>query len=102
MVNLLKRVIFDLYPLSGTYGIRHHSHSGGSDGNHINAALQYSLEGDLVLALSQGRPHCFIQTRYTSFDSPCAMSNETLLPDGSEWLLRMNYTSREVHGVTVS
>ncbi|KAJ7914697.1 hypothetical protein B0H13DRAFT_2189873 [Mycena leptocephala] len=29
------------------------------------------------------------------------MSNETLLPDGSEWLLRMNYTSREVHGVTV-
>ncbi|KAJ7794978.1 hypothetical protein B0H14DRAFT_2392133 [Mycena olivaceomarginata] len=29
------------------------------------------------------------------------MSNETLLPDGSEWLLRMDYTSREVHGVTV-
>ncbi|KAJ6593635.1 hypothetical protein B0H19DRAFT_1091328 [Mycena capillaripes] len=25
----------------------------------------------------------------------------TLLPDGSEWLLRMDYTSREVHGVTI-
>ncbi|KAJ7863966.1 hypothetical protein B0H14DRAFT_2736966 [Mycena olivaceomarginata] len=30
-----------------------------------------------------------------------AMSNETLLPDGSEWLIRMDYTTREVHGVTV-
>ncbi|KAF8170282.1 hypothetical protein K438DRAFT_2024468 [Mycena galopus ATCC 62051] len=29
------------------------------------------------------------------------MSNETLLPDGSEWLLRVNYTTREVHGVSV-
>ncbi|KAJ6585708.1 hypothetical protein B0H19DRAFT_1250487 [Mycena capillaripes] len=29
------------------------------------------------------------------------MSNETLLPDGSEWLLRADYTSREIHGVTV-
>ncbi|KAF7362109.1 Git3 domain-containing protein [Mycena venus] len=29
------------------------------------------------------------------------MSNEALLPDGSEWLLKMDYSSREVHGVTV-
>ncbi|KAJ7314237.1 hypothetical protein DFH08DRAFT_895814 [Mycena albidolilacea] len=29
------------------------------------------------------------------------MANETLLPDGSEWLIRMDYTTREVHGVTV-
>ncbi|KAF8180017.1 hypothetical protein K438DRAFT_1725665 [Mycena galopus ATCC 62051] len=29
------------------------------------------------------------------------MSDEALLPDGSEWLLRVNYTSREDHGVSV-
>ncbi|KAJ6558498.1 hypothetical protein DFH09DRAFT_1036992 [Mycena vulgaris] len=29
------------------------------------------------------------------------MSDTVLLPDGSEWLLRIAYTSREVHGVTV-
>ncbi|KAJ6495634.1 hypothetical protein C8R47DRAFT_366042 [Mycena vitilis] len=29
------------------------------------------------------------------------MSNETLLSDGSEWLLRMDYTDRDAHGVTI-